>query len=175
MNHRKGIVGLGVFLVVSLGIAAPSVWAAEPLNVGFVDLSRIRKEYRDYQAAVQGIQTVREEEQKALDEMSGDFDAKVRRYEIKEGLHKDEDEKNKELEELRRDWDLLTEHKMEKDRELERKSQETLAPFIDKIRDAITNVSRSNGKHLIFKKQDLAYSDERLDITELVLHALNGE
>jgi Skp family chaperone for outer membrane proteins len=64
---------------------------------------------------------------------------------------------------------------MEKDRELERKSQETLSPFIDKIREAITTVSKANGKHLIFKKQDLAYSDDRLDITDLVLRALNGE
>ena len=103
------------------------------------------------------------------------FDANGRRYEIKEGLHKDEEEKNRELKNLNRDWILLREHKTEKDRELERKSQETLTPFIDKIRDAITTVSKSNGKHLIFKKRDLAYADERLDITDLVLRTLNGE
>jgi Skp family chaperone for outer membrane proteins len=175
MNRRNLFILAGIFLIPSFFLAAPVVGAAEPLNVGFVDLSRIRKEYRDYQTAVQSIQSIREEEQKDLDEMSGDFDAKVRRYEIKDGLHENEDEKNKELEALRRDWDLLTEHKMQKDRELELKSQETLAPFIDRIRDAITTVSKNNGKHLIFKKQDLAYSDERLDITDLVLRALNGE
>lgn len=175
MAKRGVIIHAGVLMVFSLLVGSVPTWAAEPLNVGFVDLSRIRKEYKDYQAAVMSIQSVREQEQKALDEMSGDFDAKVRRYEIKEGLHENEEEKNKELEELRRDWDILTEHKMEKDRELERKSQETLSPFIDKIREAITTVSKSNGKHLIFKKQDLAYSDDRLDITDLVLRALNGE
>ena len=170
---------IGVFfltaVLVLVSLTRPTPGAQESLNVGYVDLDRIRQEYKDYQKALSEINAIRDKEQKALDELAGTFDQRVRRYELKDGLWPSEEEKNKELEDLRRKWNLLNEQKAEKDRELENKSREKLAPLISQIKDAIQVVSKQLGKHLIFKRRDLAYFDSRLDITGEVLAFLNKE
>ena len=166
---------LPLFVALLIGVMAPSVAVSESLSVGFVDLERIRQEFRAYQNALEEIKQIRDQEQEALDEMAGTFDSKVKRYELKDGLWPSEEEKTKELELLRRDWQMINEHKVEKDRKLEMDSRQKLEPLIARIKEGIETVSKSSGKHLVFKKSDLAYSDPRLDITESVLQYLNKE
>jgi Skp family chaperone for outer membrane proteins len=149
--------------------------SAEALSVGFVDLDRIRDEYKKYQEALGSIKEVKDKEQTHLDEMSSEFDRNVRQYELKEGLFATEEEKQKELEELRKKWNILTEYKTGKDQELEKVSRDKLTPLIEKIKGTIKDVASANGYHLVFKLSDLAYSDPRLDITPKVVAALNKE
>jgi outer membrane protein len=147
--------------------------AQESLNVGYVDLDRIRQEFVAYQAALKEIQAIRDKEQVKLDELADTFDQNLKHYELKEGLWPSEEEKNKQFEELRSKWNILNDTKTEKDRELEMMSRQKLEPLIKRIKDGIQEVSRSNGKHLVFKQRDLAYFDPRLDITDKVLQYLN--
>jgi Skp family chaperone for outer membrane proteins len=175
---RKMTMGFGVLpllVVLLVGVMTPFVACSESLSVGFVDLERIRQEFKAYQNALEEIKGIRDKEQVALDEMAGTFDSKVKRYELKDGLWPSEEEKTKELELLRRDWQMINEHKVEKDRKLEMDSREKLEPLITRIKEGIETVSKSKGKHLVFKKSDLAYSDPRLDITDSVLQYLNEE
>ena len=165
------ILALVAALANNYGTAQPQ----ESLNVGYVDLERIRSEYVSYQKSLDEIKGLHDKEQQALDEMAGTFDEKVKRFELKDGLWPTDDEKNKELEGLRRDWTIINEHKMSKDQELEAESRTKLSPLIDKIKEGIEAVAKSNGKHLIFKERDLAYCDPRLDITDKVLAYLNKE
>ncbi|MBK7495825.1 MAG: hypothetical protein DIKNOCCD_00995 [bacterium] len=170
-----------VWPVVLIGIAIAAVSTpgskafGEALSIGFVDLDRIREGYKRYQDALGSIRGVKDKEQANLDEMSSTFDKAVRQYELKEGLFATEEQKQTELEDLRKKWNILNEYKATKDQDLERKSRETLGPLIEKIKTTIKDVAANNGYHMIFKQSDLAYSDPRLDITDKVLAALNKE
>jgi outer membrane protein len=146
----------------------------EGLKIGYVDLDRIREGFAKYQEALSRIKSVKEKEQVNLDEMSADFDKNVKQYELKDGLF-DEKQKNEALEDLRKKWNILNEFKAGKDQELEKKSRDELAPLIEKIKATIKEVAAANGYHLIFKESDLAYCDDRLNITDKVLEALNKE
>lgn len=175
----KGIRVFGVAFLI--GIAATAMFIpstrvyGEALSIGFVDLDRIREGYKRYQDALGSIRGVKDKEQVNLDEMSATFDKAVRQYELKEGLFATEEQKQTELEDLRKKWNILNEYKATKDQDLERKSRESLGPLIEKIKTTIKDVAANNGYHMIFKQSDLAYCDPRLDITDKVLAALNKE
>jgi Skp family chaperone for outer membrane proteins len=162
---------IGVLLLVFVSTQA----YGEALSIGFVDLDKIREGYKRYQDSIDKIKQVKEKEQVTLDEMSSTFDKNVKAYELKEGLFATEEQKQTELEDLRKKWNILNEFKAGKDQELEKKSREELGPLVDKIKTTIKDVAASNGYHLIFKQSDLAYSDPRLDITDKVLAVLNKE
>ncbi|MCG3195540.1 MAG: OmpH family outer membrane protein [Candidatus Omnitrophica bacterium] len=171
MKHALSKVLLAA--VFAAWIPTNPVWA-EALTVGYVDLDKIRDEYKKYRDALEEIKTIKEKEQANLDEMSSEFDKSLKQFEIKKGLSTEEQSQT-ELEELRRKWNILSEFKVTKDQELEKKSREKLTPLIDTIMNTIKDVAAANGYHLVFKMKDLAYWDTRLDITPKVLAALNKE
>lgn len=166
---------VGVILAAGFAFLVPGAIAQESLRVGYVDLGKIREQYKQYQAALDEIKGVKEKEQGELDSMSGDFDKSVKAFELKEGLFASDEQREEELEKLRSKWSTLTEYKTRKDQELEGTTRERLAPLIEKIQNTIQDVSSTSGYHLVFKKADLAYGDPRLDITDLVLTSLNKE
>lgn len=172
MNHK---VSKAIFLAMLAAWFTPDPgWGAEALTVGYVDLDKIREEYKQYRDALEEIKVIKEKEQTNLDEMSSEFDKSLKQFEIKKGLSTEE-QSQAELEELRRKWNILSEFKVTKDQELEKKSREKLTPLIDSIMNTIKDVAAANGYHLVFKMKDLAYWDTRLDITPKVLAALNKE
>ncbi|MCA9410753.1 MAG: OmpH family outer membrane protein [Candidatus Omnitrophica bacterium] len=144
----------------------------ELLAVRFVDLVRVRDEFKDYQTALSQIKTNKEKEQGELDDMVSMFDKNVKNYELKEGLITEEEQKL-ELEQLNQKYQTLQETHQQMSRELEMKSREILKPLLDQMKTAIEQEATSKGYHLIFWKKDLAYSDSRLDITDDVLLILN--
>ena len=165
-----------VFLAGTLmfSISTPSVVAQqqELLKVGFVDLVRVRNEYGAYQDALAKIKEDKEKEQSDLDEMVANFDKQVKSYELKEGLIPEEEQKQ-ELEDLKKKYEALTETHQTMSQQLEAKSRKILKPLLDQMKSAIEQVSQTQSYHLIFWKKDLAFSDNRLDITDDVLAVLN--
>ncbi len=175
MKMRRAFCLLGVFLVGTLlsGVNSRPATAQELLNVGFVDLVRVRDEYGAYQTALAQIKQNKEREQGDLDEMVSNFDKQVKNYELKEGLIPEEEQKI-ELEGLKQKYETLAETHQNMSRQLEDKSRQALKPLLDQMKVAIEQVSAAQGYHLIFWKKDLAYSDPRLDITQKVLDVLNN-
>jgi len=148
----------------------------ESLLIGYVNMKEIREGFREYQTKLSEIQVLKTEEQELLDGMAADFDESVRLFESKVkagGLTGEQEAKERDA--LRRKYEILTQHKMEKDQELFVKSRDKLKPLITRIRDAIRDVAVSNSYHLVFYSSDLAYSDPRLDLTGSVTEALNSQ
>ena len=174
MRMRKEAFLLFAFLTGTLLSSACGQTATkqELLNVGFVDLVRVRDEYGAYQTALAQIKENKEREQGDLDEMVSNFDKQVKNYELKEGLIPEEEQKV-ELESLKQKYESLAETHQRMSQQLEDKSRQTLKPLLDQMKSAIEQVSSAQGYHLIFWKKDLAYSDKRLDITDKVLIVLN--
>ena len=144
----------------------------ELLAVRFVDLVRVRDEFTEYQTALAQIKQSKQTEQAELDEKVEMFDRNVKNYELKEGLITEEEQKV-ELETLNQKYQTLQELHQTMSRQLEMKSREILRPLLDRMKAAIEQEAAAKGYHLIFWKKDLAYSDERLDITNDVLNILN--
>lgn len=144
----------------------------ELLKVGFVDLVQVRDKFIAYQTALNQIKATKDKEQTELDEMVATFDKSVKNYELRTGLVPEEELRN-ELEQLKQKYESLAEYHESKSRQLEDQSRETLKPLLDRMKAAIDQVSAAQSYHLIFWKKDLAYSDERLDITNDVLAVLN--
>ncbi len=161
---------IGVFLVTATN--RPVIAQTEALRVGFVDLVRVRDEYKAYQTALAQIKETKEKEQGELDNMVSMFDKNVKNFELKEGLISEEEQKV-ELDGLKQKYETLAETHQTMSQQLEAQSRKILKPLLDQMKAAIEQVSAAQGYHLIFWKKDLAYSDARLDITNEVLKVLN--
>jgi len=171
-NSLLGFLGTILFLMVAFPPPLQAQ-AQESLQVRFVSIERIREGYSAYQATLAELDSIKQKEQQELDSQTADFDKSVRQYELKDGLWPTEVEKEAEFESLRRKFTIMNEFKGEKDGELQEIAHTKLDPMIENIKETIKNVSSTNGFHLVFKQKDLAYYDNRLDITDMVLETLN--
>ena len=117
---RKEVFLLFAFLMGTLmsSVCSQQASGQELLNVGFVDLVRVRDEYGAYQTALAQIKQNKEKEQGDLDEMVSNFDKQVKNYELKEGLIPEEEQKV-ELEGLKQKYESLAETHQRMSKQLE--------------------------------------------------------
>jgi outer membrane protein len=159
-------------LVLIIGPAASLCWAAEG-KVGFINLQRLVNESKMGQAARENIKQLRQQRQNQLKTKLEEINAL--RTEVNEKREemslKERQDKIEVLQKAYKEYQRMVDDAKE---DITREDKELVALILQKADGILKNVAKSNGYSIIIKDPNvLGYLDPGLDITDLVLKALD--
>lgn len=156
-----------------LGLAAPSPAVAE-IRIGYVDVARAAARSKSITRSVEQAESQLKEQQDELethlrDLRSAQDDLRARRSVLTEAAVAAEEER---IRGLREKVDLL---RLQIDQGLRRTESEVMGPAVDRILATVNSVAREQGFDLVLRSDVVIYGVETLDITPLVIEALDRE
>lgn len=152
-------------------LASFSAHAAE-VRIGYVDVSRAAARSKSITSSVQEAENKLKAKQDELESALRDFksaqdDLQARRSVLTDDAVEAEEDR---IQELREKADLL---RLQIDQGLRRTETEVMAPAVDRILATVDEVARAQGFDLILRSDVVIYGVQTLDITPLVIEALD--
>ena len=164
---KKGLLLVMIFMLSSVGYA-------QNLKIGVLDIDKVLSEYGYMKETMRELQGLYNEEQKELDGMAKQIEF------IKDDLGKSNDlmseetltRKKKDLFELENTY-----YNKFKDKkgELDKMKSTSMDLIIAKVRKKVREIAKKEKYNFVIKEIALAYHDEKNDMTQLVIDALNAE
>ncbi|MEO0269331.1 MAG: OmpH family outer membrane protein [candidate division WOR-3 bacterium] len=148
-------------------------------KIGIVDLKRITENYEGMKEAKGDIERLVKEWEGELNKKRAKIDSLQRLYEgEKPGLSPEARlKREKDLENLKREYQNFIKEIWGKDGRLEQKTKERIQPITEKIRKVIREIAQEENVDIIFdsSKDDILYAKDVIDLTDRVLERLNME
>jgi len=169
IKGMKSVSGL-LFSALTLGMlfSAPQAFAADsPQKIGVVDYGRIFQMMPETKAADQALQTMKNQTSADLAKQQSALQSAIQAYQ-KAGKPNPAKEKQ-----LRTQDENFRKTVIEKQKLLNQKEQELVAPIRQKIDNTVASVASKDGYSMIFDKNVRVYGDAQSDITFRVLDQLN--
>ncbi len=176
----KKIVARAVTVILSGGIIWGILFSsslAQQLKIGYVDVIRLKKEYKEYQEAESKFEKEMAVWQAKADSMQNEMQELAERLE-KQNLMLTEQAKNEIREKLlvkQNEYQMFVNQVMGPDGEAAKKEYELSKPLIEKINTVIKLIALK-GKYtyvLDSTAGSVLYADEKYDLTDKVLAELN--
>jgi outer membrane protein len=152
--------------------ASPEAGAAEPLRIGYVDVSRAAARSRSIAATVRAAEDQLKVKQEELELQVRDYrraqeELIARRSVLSEDVVREEERK---VEQMRDKIELL---RLDIDKRLRKTESEVMGPAVDRILKAVNDVAKSHGFDMILRSDVVIYGTDTLDITPLVIQELD--
>jgi Skp family chaperone for outer membrane proteins len=162
----------GLTLILGTVLAIASNVAAQ-VQVGTVDLQRVRSESAEFKRALGEIDAMVEEFEKRRDRQQAELEglADDLRNAQQRGLDGSTQRIQNELQEKSVEFQEFMEEAFGTDGIIESNSAEQLTPLYDKLAEASKKVAKKNGLDLILDLETVnpLFADDRLDVTDDVL------
>lgn len=163
--------------VLAVSVLFPSLAGAE-LKIGYIDSDEILANHKPFLDGEKEVQRYRMELEKEFTKRQNELEKMTETYERQSLLLSDKRKQEEQRailqkqEELRR---YLSEISAPQDGKLARKSQEVLAPIINRVNIVVQRVAKESGYDFVFNASTLAFASESFDLTQKVLDALQKE
>jgi outer membrane protein len=168
--RKYTVAGLTLILGTVLAIAGS---AAAQVQVGTVDLQRVRSESPEFKRALGEIDAMVEEFEKRRDRQQAELEglADDLRDAQRRGLDGSIERLQHELQEKSSEFQKFMEEAFGTDGIVETNSAEQLTPLYDNLAEASKKVAKSKGLDLILDLETVnpLFADDRLDVTDDVL------
>ncbi|MCP4640185.1 MAG: OmpH family outer membrane protein [bacterium] len=190
MKYSKRFVRLVCFAVCAVVLAAvwPSIVSGQdagsapgadtPYKIRVVDQKKVFDGYDKAQAALEVLQTKRDDLQKKIDDLSQSVLDKKKEYEEKEG-ELTEERKEELEEEFNSSYREYQSAFRDSQAEIDREHAKLIAKSREEIAEAVTAIGNQEKCHLILEgdpksKSGVLYYSQTIDITTRVIDWLNG-
>jgi outer membrane protein len=169
--------GRAILLAVLLSLLLFSSGIAQQLKIGYVDVVRLKKEYKEYVAAEAKFEKMMEVWQAKADSMQSEMKDMADKLEKPSPLLTDQG-KNEMREKLlvkQNEYQLYVNQVMGQDGEAAQKEAELSKPLIDKINTVIKLVALKGNYSFVLDSTagSVLYASESFDLTDEVLTELN--
>ncbi len=156
-------------------IATITLTSCTPKN-GFVNTEKLIKEYKGTIAVEAEMKAKSEKEQKSLELLIANFQAKVAEYQKNERKMSPQNRAQKQ-QELGSEQQMLQQKQQQMQYQVQNEGQEAIKKIAEKVNDFIQDYGKKNDYQMIFGTVDLngavMYGDKKTDLTEIVLNAMN--
>jgi outer membrane protein len=170
MSHVKSLGMVAALLVSSVVVATPAV--AQDLKIGYVNSERVLREAQPAKAAQAKLETEFGKREKELADQAQRLKAAADKLD-KEAPTLSESERNRRQRELvEQDRDLQRKRR-EFQEDLNQRRNEELAAVVERANRAIKQIFDQEKYDVIL--QEVIFAGPRVDITEKVIRALNGQ
>jgi outer membrane protein len=170
MSHVKSLGMVAALLVSSVVVATPAV--AQELKIGYVNSERVLREAQPAKAAQAKLETEFGKREKELADQAQRLKAAADKLD-KEAPTLSESERNRRQRELvEQDRDLQRKRR-EFQEDLNQRRNEELAAVVERANRAIKQIFDQEKYDVIL--QEVIFAGPRVDITEKVIRALNGQ
>lgn len=143
---------------------------------GFVNTEKLIKEYKGTVAVEAEMKAKSEKEQKNLELLIAGFQAKVAEYQ-KSASKMSPQNRAKQEQGLGAEQQMLQQKQQQMQYQVQNEGQEAIKKIAEKVSEFIQDYGKKNGYQMIFGTVDLngavMYGDEKTDLTEIVLNAMN--
>ncbi len=173
MGNRIAV-ALGILMFSALGLNLP---AYAQVKFGFVDSERILKDYKPFREAESEFKRYENEMQKEYADKENALKQLQDEYKRQELLLSDKKKEEMQREIQRRVGEIqkFVEGLTSPGGRLTRKNAELSAPIYKSVNNILGRVAKSEGYDFIFNAAQMAYANEKYDITPMVMEALNKE
>jgi len=166
-------------LVVFIALATLNDLKAKEIRIGFVDVNRVLKEYRDLQNAKNQLNSFVSQWQAQLDSVKHIIDSMKSAYEQEKPMLSDEAklQKEQEIQQKEEEYKGLWNSIWGPNGQFERKKREIVQPFVRKVDSVITDLAKSLKYDLVLDVSSgvVLYGNTEDDFTDLVIQELNKE
>ena len=166
----------GAVLIAAL-VALGSAGVEAQAKIGYIDADAITTTYKRFQDAQKEAQRYEEELTKEFNKSQNEL-ARLKENFDRQSLLMSEQRKKEEQQNIERKQQELQkflEDVSGQGGKLQRKTQELLQPIILRVNEAIATVSKDKGYDFVLNTAAIAYANEDLDLTQLVLEQLEKE
>lgn len=177
MRKASAVMSIVIVLggLLGAGLSSPSL--AQQLKIGYVDVVRLKQEYKEYQQAEAQFQKEMAVWQAKADSMLAEMQELSDRLE-KQNLMLTEQAKSDIREKLlvkQNEYQMFVNQVMGQDGEAEQKERELSKPLIDKINTVIKLIALKGNYTYVLDSTagSVLYADEKYDLTNQVLAELN--
>ena len=166
-------------LAIAIGLATLGTLAAKEFRVGYVDYDQVIAKYEAAVEAKTEMDTVRASFEAKAESLQADYEKSKQEYESQQLTLSEEGKraKNAEVDQRKRRYDSYIAEVYGKGGKIDQRYKELIAPIVGKIDSAVAKLSEDEGFALILdaSKSGVVYAQTGLDLTQVVLDALNGE
>jgi len=161
-----------VLLLFIMSVLPVSLYAADSLKFGTVDLQKSLEESETGKKAKSDLESLRVSKQSVIDEKGRAIDKLKGDIEKQASVLSAEARKNKEeeLEKMVREYQRIVQ---DSQAELKKKEAELTNTTIREIIEIIEKIGAEEGYTIIIEKGTIPYSDKSIDITETVIKKYN--
>lgn len=166
----------GVALMIALIGLAPAAVEGQA-KIGYIDADAITSSYKRFQDAQKEAQRYEEELTKEFNKSQNEL-ARLKENFDRQSLLMSEQRKKEEQQNIERkqmELQKFLEDVSGQGGKLQRKTQELLQPIILRVNEAIAAVAKEKGYDFVLNTAAIAYANEELDLTQLVLEQLEQE
>ena len=162
---------IAFFLVTSVGVAL-----SQKLNLGVVDLERVKKEYLDYRDALNQLRQYKLERSRVLDSLRREIDSLKNLYEEQSPMLTDEGRLllRKKISRKEQEFKKLA---MKIAADIEKKSKTLLEPYINRMYAVIDSLAKRQNLDMVVNisgnREVILYYRPEQDITDAVITELN--
>jgi len=149
-------------------LAFCGIATAQTLKVGVLDNDRLREGYSTLKATLAQLDAQINARKQALKAKQAEFNVKVKEYEAQKDLLKDEEKRARQQKLMEESSNLRDELSNAND-EIYKEQEKALKPFVAKIQAAVDKVAKEQHLDLVLKRDNLAYFNPSLDITDRVI------
>ena len=146
-------------------------------KIGYIDADAITTSYKSFQDAQKKAQRYEEELTKEFNKSQNEL-ARLKENFDRQSLLMSEQRKKEEQQNIERkqlELQKFLEDVSGQGGKLQRKTQELLQPIILRVNEAIAAVAKDKGYDFVLNTAAIAFADEDLDLTQLVLEQLEKE
>lgn len=166
-------------LAIAVGLLTVGTLAAKDFRVGYVDYDQVIAKYEAAIEAKSAMDTVRTSFEAKAESLKSDYEQSKQEYESQQLTLSEEGKraKNAEVDQRKRRYDTYIADVYGKGGKIDQQYKELIAPIVEKIDSAVAKMSEDEGFALILdaSKSGVVYAQAGLDLTQMVLDALNAE
>ena len=166
-------------LAIAVGLLTVGTLAAKDFRVGYVDYDQVIAKYEAAIEAKSAMDTVRTSFEAKAESLKSDYEQSKQEYESQQLTLSEEGKraKNAEVDQRKRRYDSYIADVYGKGGKIDQQYKELIAPIVEKIDSAVAKMSEDEGFALILdaSKSGVVYAQAGLDLTQMVLDALNAE
>jgi outer membrane protein len=168
-----------LLLAIAVGLLTVGTLAAKDFRVGYVDYDQVIAKYEAAIEAKTQMDTMRTSIEAKAESLKSDYEQAKQEYESQQLTLSEEGKraKNAEVDQRKRRYDSYIAEVYGKGGRIDQQYKELIAPIVGKIDSAVAKMAEDEGFALILdaSKSGVVYAQTGLDLTQLVLEALNGE
>jgi outer membrane protein len=167
---------LGAALIVALSLSCATRVEAQT-KIGYIDADAITTTYKHFQDAQKNAQKYEEELTKEFNKSQNEL-ARLKENYDRQSLLMSEQRKKEEQQNIERkqaELQKFLEDVSGQGGKLQKKTQELLQPIILRVNEAIATVAKDKGYDFVLNTAAIAFANEDLDLTQLVLEQLEKE
>jgi outer membrane protein len=168
---------IGVALTVAALVLFGAPKAEAQAKIGYIDADAITTSYKRFQDAQKDAQRYEEELTKEFNKSQNEL-ARLKENFDRQSLLMSEQRKKEEQQNIERkqvELQKFLEDVSGQGGKLQRKTQELLQPIILRVNSAIATVAKDKGYDFVLNTAAIAYANEDLDLTKMVLEQLEKE